>query len=81
MRPFERSVDSSCLAKAKCSGLFPVIGFCGVNIFILLKWKVYEKVWVFSQRIWIFKGEFRVAVCTIVIDNLDSQRVKGVNCK
>ena len=34
-----------------------VTGFCGVDIFIFLEWKVYEKFWVFPQRIWIFKGE------------------------
>ena len=56
-----------------------MIGFYGVNIFILFKGKVYEKVWVFPQRFWIFKEEFRVAICTTVIDNLESQRIKGVN--
>ena len=55
-----------------------VIGFCGVNIFILFEGQVNEKLWVFPQRIWIFKEEFRVAVYTTVIDNLESQKVKGV---
>ena len=56
-----------------------VASFCGVDIFIFLEGKVYEKFWVFPQRIWILKKKFRMTVCTIVIDNLESQRVKGVN--
>jgi len=56
-------------------------GFCGVDIFILLKGKVYKKFWVFPQRIWIFKEKFKMVVCTTVIKDLESQRVKGVNCK
>ena len=42
----------------------------------LLEWKVFEKFRVFPQRIWIFKEEFfkeefRMAVSTIIIDNLE----------
>ena len=48
-----------------------VIGFRGVDIFIFLEWKVYEKFWVFPQRIWIFKEEFRMAVSITVTDNLE----------
>ena len=39
-------------------------GLIEVDIFIFLEWKVYEKFWVFPQRIWIFKEEFRMAVST-----------------
>ena len=48
-----------------------VTGFCGVDIFIFLEWKVYEKFWVFPQRIWIFKEEFRMVASTTVTDNLE----------
>ena len=41
-------------------------------------WKIYqhvlialEKLWVFPQRIWIFKEEFRTVVSTTVTDNLE----------
>ena len=58
-----------------------VTGSCGVDIFIFLKWEVYEKFWVFPQGVWIFKEEFRMAVCTTIFDNLEFQRIKGVNGK
>ena len=53
------------------------MAFVGLTSSFFLKRKVYEKVWIFPQRIWIFKEEFRMVVYTIVLDNLESQRAKG----
>ena len=58
-----------------------VTSFCGVDIFIFLEWKVYEEFWVFPQRIWIFKEEFRMVASTTVTDNLEFQEIKGVHGK
>jgi len=47
-----------------------VTGFCGIHIFILFEGKMYEKFWVFPQGVWIFKKEFRMAICITVVDDI-----------
>ena len=82
MRPSERRVVSSCLAKAKWSGFIPLwLAFVGLTSSFFLKGRYMKNFGFFPQRIWILKKKFRMTVCTIVTDNLESQRVKGVNCE
>ena len=82
IRPFERWVDYSCLIEVKCSGFIPLwLAFVGFTSLFFLKGRCMKKFGFFHKGFFFFNEEFRMVICTTIVDNLGFLRVIGVNCK
>ena len=72
MMPSKKRVGNSCLAMAKCFGFIPLwMALVGFTSSFFLKGRCMKKFGFFHKGFFFFKEEFRMVICTTIVDNLE----------